>query len=94
MKIIGTNGRESCIVVLTKDELAQLNGFYSAYGANERGIKMEPCAEVPVSTMYSDATFLINAYGEMKKDLAQNQARLAKLAEMLNRPLAEKGGAK
>lgn len=94
MKIIGTNGRDGCIVYLSKDELANLAGFYSSYGANERGIKMEPGAEVAVAQLFNDATFLVGAYGELKKDIATNQARLAKLAEMLNRKPDEKGGAK
>lgn len=85
MKIIGTDGRDACIVHMTKDELAQLAGFSSSYQVErENQISLKAGQEVDVAKLYNDATGLVNLYSDFKKDLAQNQARLNKLAEILN----------
>lgn len=83
MKVLGTNGSQSCIVEMTKDEFAQLAGFHSAYHTDDRH-RMAPGVEMEIAPLFTDATGLVSLYSEFKKDLANNQARLGRLAEILN----------
>lgn len=93
MKIIGITGRdEGMILLATKDEVAQLAGFYSSYSLDRSGIKLEAGQVVEVGKLYKDATELVNLYGEFRKEIQSGLNRMNKLAEMLNpKPAAQAG---
>lgn len=94
MKIIGIssviNGNDTRLVHVTTDELAQLNGLHNAYaaerGSNGNSKSFDVGQTIEVSRLYTDATFLISLYNELRADVAANQKRLNKLADLLNPP--------
>lgn len=94
MKIIGisasSNGNDTRLVHVTTDELAQLNGLHNAYtaerGSNGNSKSFDVGQTIEVTRLYTDATFLLGLYRELKADVAANQKRLNKLADLLNPP--------
>lgn len=77
MKVIGKTD-DGYILVASKDEVANLAGFYSAYS---EGVRVEVGREVKVSEMYGLLGRIRNAEGVLK-EAAERMKALSSLLEL------------
>ena len=93
MKIIGKTDN-GFIVEVDKAESARLQGFYSAYESN---VETRVGAQVPLSTIYDDATTILIAHkeaAEAAKKLRAAGDKFAAYFERMDALNAEKKGGK
>lgn len=76
-------------MAVTKDELANLSGFYSAYDDQFKVIAQS--GTVPVSTIYSDARTIIDTHKEAAEAAKKLRAAGDKFASFFERMDAKKG---
>jgi hypothetical protein len=79
MKILATEAAEGQVIVsMTKDEVAQLTGFYSAYNMKDQGEGFKPGARFQIGALYERASQVITMHKE-----AQDGAEKLRKASVL-----------
>ncbi len=84
MKILATNGRESCICEMSKEEISKLAGFSSEYYARDK-ISMVPGVTIAIDDMYARAVETLNAFQGIKKDVTQAHTRMTRLIGLMDK---------
>lgn len=92
MKVVAKITKDVALVEMEDYEFQKVGGFYARYHGDAP--KMEVGTEVPIADIYDKATWVLKAYGDLKKALdtvkrtTTNLLRLAQQKEMV----AEEGG--
>lgn len=90
MKVIGQT-KDGSIVEISKDELAQIAGFYSDYSMRDRRKKdVEIGDEFEIGKMYTSASETLEAYGSVREKFESTQAKISVLLGFM-KPEEKKG---
>jgi hypothetical protein len=82
MKVLGESKIE-VIVSMSKDELAKLAGYHSAYSLQEVGKTISPGLEMPIGNIFDKAMDTLNFYRESYEQFNKTQKAIGKLLEFI-----------
>lgn len=82
MKVIGDSKNE-VVVIMTKEEAANLAGFHSEYTLKDKGKSLSPGFEFSIGELYQNASDTLNFYRETQDSFKRTQGSINKLMGLI-----------